>query len=348
MATLPELIQISPDTRRRQELARAMMQSGMSSAPVQHWTQGANRLAQSLIGAYNLRTANKEEEQQRKDAQAALQQALSQQGQQGGIAGLASALSQNPNTRSFATQLQLQNMMNQMGSQQKSAQSQAQLERDKQLAEYKAQLKQQYPPPESEFDKYLKTIQAEKGKAELAKKQQEIQQQQQAAKEQGYNTQAAAKRLEELVQHPGFENIYGSFEGVMPTVKQESVNAEAIRQNVTDILTLAARGQLKGQGQITEGETRMLRDAQSILSNPRIDEKTAMQEAGRVLTYLKSKGANVDDQLINQLTGQQQLQGRRSGRSDLRQPAAPEGWNLMEDANGNRAYVGPNGEIREL
>ena len=70
-------------TRRR--MAEALMKSGMDYSPVQHWTQGASRLAQALLGAYETNQIDKQE----KDSNEAIAQALA--GSFGGSAGAMAA-----------------------------------------------------------------------------------------------------------------------------------------------------------------------------------------------------------------------------------------------------------------
>lgn len=351
---LPDIVQTDPRLDQRRQLAMAMMQQGQSSAPVQHWSQGANRILQSLLGAYNMRQAEQEQQRQQglgSEVAAQAMQEFSQPSQryqeQGGTtvdyghsipssgdatSRFAQVLAGSPYTQNFAQQAQ-----------QAQQAAQGQLGRQKELAEFKAQLGQRYPKPESDFDRYIKTLQGEKLQADVAKKKEEARQAGAAKGAEAYNIQTAADLAESLKGHASFKNIYGSLQGVTPSLTQGSVDAEAIRDQLGNILTLAARGQLKGQGQITEGETSMLRQAQTMLSNPRISDQAAATEVNRVINYLKTKGATGKES-----GGDENLQGRRSGRSDLRQSGPPAGFRLMEDANGNRAYVGPNGEIQEL
>ena len=46
---------------RRRRIAEAMMKAGMDTSPVQHWTQGLNRVAQGLLGGWEARKADEEE-----------------------------------------------------------------------------------------------------------------------------------------------------------------------------------------------------------------------------------------------------------------------------------------------
>jgi len=69
---------INPDPRlqRRQQFAQSLMQRGAQQRPIQHWTQGANQLAQSLLGAYMLKKAGDEQEQRRSETLGGLQGVL--------------------------------------------------------------------------------------------------------------------------------------------------------------------------------------------------------------------------------------------------------------------------------
>lgn len=66
----PEMI------KRRRALADAMTQQGMSTEPVQHWTQGAARLAQALVGGMANRRADEQEREGREGASRAVLAAL--------------------------------------------------------------------------------------------------------------------------------------------------------------------------------------------------------------------------------------------------------------------------------
>lgn len=144
MPNLPGIIQTDPNLERRRQLAQAMMQQGASSAPVQHWSQGANRILQSLLGAYNMRQAEQEQARQqgmgRENLALALNELQSQtpasqpmtageggdqiqfdlgqrpQGDQ--MTRFAQQLAANPYTQDFGTQLALQQQVSQQQAQQ--------------------------------------------------------------------------------------------------------------------------------------------------------------------------------------------------------------------------------------
>src|SRR5687767_839623 len=53
----------------RRRLAEALLASGSSTAPVQHWTQGLARVAQALAGSYGLYKEDEREKKLEADAQ---------------------------------------------------------------------------------------------------------------------------------------------------------------------------------------------------------------------------------------------------------------------------------------
>jgi hypothetical protein len=55
------------DRARRRKLAEAMMVEGMDSSPIQHWTQGANRLAKALLGGYQVGQGRQEDDAWQKE-----------------------------------------------------------------------------------------------------------------------------------------------------------------------------------------------------------------------------------------------------------------------------------------
>lgn len=332
------IIQTDPNLERRRQLAMEMMARGRSTAPVQHWTQGANRILESLMGAYKAKQAETQQDRQRQLGQESLNLAMDELAMPNGgrqpmmteigtpmqlgieeptgspMSRFAQVLAQNPYTQDYAAQLQLQQAMQQPQIQQQQRAREADLQAKKDFEKYKAELKQQYPKPESEFDKYLKMLQAQKSQADIDKAKRDAEAAEKAKSSETYNIQNAADLVSELKSHPGFKGIYGNWQGASPTFRQQSIDAESIRDQLLNVMTLAARGQIKGQGQITDSETLMLERAQSRLSNPQISDEDAAAEAEKVLDYLESLGAKRPSMQ------QDKEQGRRSGRSDLRKP----------------------------
>ena len=77
---------------RKREAGQAMMQQGMDSSPVQHWSQGVSRLAQALIGGYEANKADREFKEYGEKSDAELK-AFSERARGG---GMGAALMQAP------------------------------------------------------------------------------------------------------------------------------------------------------------------------------------------------------------------------------------------------------------
>lgn len=85
--------------------------------------------------------------------------------------------------------------------------------------------------------------------------------------------------------------IYGKGEGLYPKMlrSQKGVDALAQRDQLIGILKLAARGELKGQGPITEGEQAILGQAVTMLEEPDISPELAAKQIVRAFDVIKSK-----------------------------------------------------------
>jgi len=67
----------SPDSvAKRRRMAELMLASGMQQEPIRHWSQGANKIAQALIGGIGINRADKMDAEGRSAANAALVKAL--------------------------------------------------------------------------------------------------------------------------------------------------------------------------------------------------------------------------------------------------------------------------------
>lgn len=136
------------------------------------------------------------------------------------------------------------------------------------------------------------------------------------------------------------DKIYGFGESLYPDFlrSEEGVTLQAKRDQLIGMLKLAGRGELKGQGPITEGEQAIVAEAATILTNPNISPEAARKALDNAMEILY-RNAGMEFAPANG-TGEQ--------------PAAPipqtneQGWPLMTDAQGNKAYVGPQGQIQEV
>lgn len=104
--------------------------------------------------------------------------------------------------------------------------------------------------------------------------------------------------------------IYGRGESLYPKIarSQEGINSLAQRDQLVSMLQLGARGELKGQGPITESEQGILSKAITILAEPDISPKLASQYINQAMDILgRNAGkapttpkANDIDDLVNQ------------------------------------------------
>lgn len=111
--------------------------------------------------------------------------------------------------------------------------------------------------------------------------------------------------------------VTGSIQGRMPTILQDSTDMVSKINQVKSILELGAAGQLKGQGQVSEGEREILKRAASSLDRVRSEDefRKALDEAQRameIIVYGQSDTAprlyqndysQVNQSLVNQHGG---------------------------------------------
>jgi hypothetical protein len=71
----------------------------------------------------------------------------------------------------------------------------------------------------------------------------------------------------QLLDDESYRPLYGAFDGRTPTVLPESLDAKSKLGRLSNILYMFARGELKGQGQVTEQEAEAARSAQSMITD---------------------------------------------------------------------------------
>ena len=277
---MPLLIQQDPGIARRRKLAESMLARG-KTGPVRTGMEGAGRLAQTMANVYGVYKADKDQKEYMKAGNEDLARIISDYGNDVRPEAL------TPQGAPAAAQIQMMQM------QQDRASEAAAAARQHGLEDYEAKklIDQRYPKPASEFDQYIKSLQGDKLKLANIEKEQKLKLSEKAGSEEKHSIQTAYDMAAKLRDSKGFGSIYGSFQGATPNIRQSSVDAGAVRDQLGNILTLAARGALKGQGQVSDSETRMLQQAQTMLNNPRISDEMAVEEVGRVMAYLESKGA---------------------------------------------------------
>lgn len=138
----------------------------------------------------------------------------------------------------------------------------------------------------SQEDAMRTKLELDKRAAELERtklKAQEETKQAEAAKETlSAEADDAISNIDALLEGDVYQQIYGSLQGVIPSTRQSSVDAEARRDKISGLLSLENRQKLKGQGTITDSEQKILEKAASVLSNPRISDDLAKEELERV------------------------------------------------------------------
>ena len=89
-------------------------------------------------------------------------------------------------------------------------------------------------------------------------------------------------------------DIYGSIDSKFPTWMRgdDERMAQALVDQITEILAVDERGKLKGQGQITEGETQMLRDSLTVLTNMGIGDDDMQEEIARLYSNVLQQQEN--------------------------------------------------------
>jgi len=88
--------------------------------------------------------------------------------------------------------------------------------------------------------------------------------------------------------------IYGRGESVYPVLlrSQKGIDMLVNRERLVATIKMAGRGQLKGQGSVSDSDAKMLADSATILGNPNISGESARKELARVKEALKrSMGA---------------------------------------------------------
>ena len=86
----------------------------------------------------------------------------------------------------------------------------------------------------------------------------------------------------QLLDDDSYRGLYGAIDGRTPTLLPESLNAKAKLERLSNILYMFARGELKGQGQVTEQEADAARNAASTISNFLQGDDQAQEELMRL------------------------------------------------------------------
>jgi hypothetical protein len=106
----------------------------------------------------------------------------------------------------------------------------------------------------------------------------------------------ASKNIERLLSDDLYKSHFGSYQWrkLNPVSAGSRQDAKALVDQVVGMVTVDARGKLKGQGTITDTETQLLANAETILSNPDITEDLALAELMRVDAVYKNAAARAN------------------------------------------------------
>lgn len=152
---------------------------------------------------------------------------------------------------------------------------------------------------------------------------------------------------------PGFDMSYGksgAAAGMLPPIAQpeEYRNAIALRSTLGGEAFQNSIQKMRGLGALSNAEGEKVQVALTAALDPNQDEAQAAKSWAILKTRLDRfrKIAEVE-------AGLKSTPGINVGEGAAPPPAAlppvnESGWKLMKDASGNRAYVGPNGEIEEV
>jgi hypothetical protein len=118
-----------------------------------------------------------------------------------------------------------------------------------------------------------------------------------AAAPQNYqNSKNQLNVVNQLIDHPAFDNLFGAVEGRLPSVRQETLDAEAILNQIRGTAFLAAFSSLKGGGQISNVEGQKAEQAIARLQTTQSEEaaRNSLQELATILRNAMAKARSMD------------------------------------------------------
>ena len=105
-----------------------------------------------------------------------------------------------------------------------------------------------------------------------------VQQKDSTAIAKAFDSLSAIEAVDSLLADNGYKNIYGLADQFIPTILPSAVGQEAQRDLLIGLLSLESRAKLKGQGTISDSETKILGQSATILGNPGIKAKTSITD----------------------------------------------------------------------
>jgi hypothetical protein len=209
-------------------------------------------------------------------------------------------------------------------------------------AELKLKYQQKYEQvkTDEEFQRLLNSEKTPRGKFELAKLAYEDATRRASTETIAARSQLGMDALDDLLGQGvgGLDMIYGAADMMIPETgvlaaiirSQDGLDMLVKRDRMINILTLMARKELQGQGQITEGEQTMLARAVTVLNDNRMRPEDALSELEAIRPVFERAIRGIDSP---ELSG---VQGQRSGNATV----YPEGSIVKKDGV---EYIKQNG-----
>ena len=155
-----------------------------------------------------------------------------------------------------------------------------------------------------------------------------------------------SESIESFIANPDYINSMTGYRGRTPSVTTTGIEAEAYFNNIKNNLTLENLDKMTGV--LSETDIKILSTAATALQAGMSAPKMKV-ELKKIQTVLATKSADVQAQLMGRSPQGQNPQPQQQSPQAQQLPSQnQQGWGLMTDANGNKAYVGPNGEIEEV
>lgn len=158
---------------------------------------------------------------------------------------------------------------------------------------------------------------------------------------------AALSVVDQMIAHPGRKAATGG-SSMWPTRPgSDAADFEAKLDQLKGLAFLIQREKLKGSGTVTDFESSKAEAALAALQLG-MSEDGFLQELQTIREVFNN--IKIRKQMLLETGGA----GGQMNLGDLQPPGTnpppvnARGWRLMKDAHGNRAYVGPNGEVEEI
>lgn len=124
-----------------------------------------------------------------------------------------------------------------------------------------------------------------------------------AAPQSYQNAKSKLKVIQDFLDHPSFDDVFGAVQGRLPSVRQGTLDAEAYLDQIKGAAFLAAFESLKGGGQISNVEGMKAEQAMARLRTAQSEKeaKKALNELADILRVGMAKARQMAPDKINQL-----------------------------------------------